>query len=56
MVQELDAAHAEEIAREQHPSGRLSAVPAELLVGQDHRIDAETFFFTPARGGWSIGR
>ena len=28
MVQALDAAHAEDIARAQHPTGRLSAVPA----------------------------
>ena len=36
MVQALDAAHAEDIARAQHPTGRLTAVPAELLEGQDH--------------------
>jgi len=29
LVQALDAAHAKDIARAQHPSGRLSAVPAE---------------------------
>jgi len=34
MVQALDAAHAQDIARAQHPAGRLSAVPAELLEGQ----------------------
>lgn len=34
MVQALDAAHAQDIARAQHPSGRLSAVPAEVLDGQ----------------------
>ena len=33
MVQALDVAHAEDIARAQHPTGRLSAVPAELLDG-----------------------
>ena len=39
MVQALDAAHAQDIARAQHPTGRLSAVPAELLDGQDrHRL------------------
>ena len=27
---------AQDIARAQHPTGRLSAVPAELLDGQDH--------------------
>ena len=32
MVQALDAAHAKDIARAQHPTGRLSAVPAELSV------------------------
>ena len=32
MVQALDAAHAQDIAKAQHPSGRLSAVPAELSV------------------------
>ena len=32
MVQALDAAHAQGIAKAQHPSGRLSAVPAELSV------------------------
>ena len=36
MVQALDAAHAEDISRAQHPTGRLTAVPAELLEGQDH--------------------
>ena len=35
VAQALDAAHAQDIARAQHPSGRLSAVPAELLDGQD---------------------
>jgi len=35
-LQALDAAHAQDIARAQHPSGRLSAVLAELLDGQDH--------------------
>ena len=33
--QALDADHAQDIARAQHPTGRLSAVPAELLDGQD---------------------
>ena len=32
MVQALDAAHAEDITRAQHPTGRLSAVPAELAL------------------------
>ena len=36
MVQALDAAHAEDISRAQHPTGRLTAAPAELLEGQDH--------------------
>ena len=36
MLQALDSAHAKGIARAQHPTGRLSAVPAELLDGQDH--------------------
>ena len=36
MVHALDATHAQDIARAQHPSGRLSAVPAGLLGGQDH--------------------
>ncbi|MCP9878746.1 hypothetical protein KBY74_02545 [Cyanobium sp. A1C-AMD] len=31
MVQALDAAHAQDIARAQHPTGRLLAVPAEGL-------------------------
>jgi len=35
MVQAMDDAHAQDIARAQHPAGRLSAVPAELLDGQD---------------------
>jgi hypothetical protein len=35
----FDAGHAREIARAQHPTGRLSAVPAELLDGQDrHKL------------------
>jgi hypothetical protein len=39
MVQALDTAHAEDIAHAQHPTGRLSAVPAELLDGQDrHKL------------------
>jgi len=39
MVQALDADHAQDIARAQHPTGRLSAVPAELLEGQDrHKL------------------
>jgi hypothetical protein len=39
MVQGLDAVHAEDIARAQHPTGRLSAVLAELLEGQDrHKL------------------
>ncbi len=39
IVQALDAAHAEDIARAQHPTGRLSAVPAELLDGKDrHKL------------------
>ena len=36
MVQALDAAHAQDIARAQHPTGRLSAVPAELVDGVNH--------------------
>ena len=33
------AGHAREIARAQHPTGKLSAVPAELLEGQDrHKL------------------
>ena len=35
MVQAMDAAHAQDIARAQHQTGRLTAVPAELLDGQD---------------------
>ena len=39
MVHALDAVHAQDIARAQHPSGSLSAVPAELLDGQDrHKL------------------
>jgi hypothetical protein len=39
MVQALAAAHAQDIARAQHPTGRLSAVHAELLDGQDrHKL------------------
>ena len=36
MVMEMDAAHAQDITRAQHPTRRLSAVPAELLDGQEH--------------------
>ena len=32
LVLGLAAAHAQDIAKAQHPSGRLSAVPAELSV------------------------
>ncbi len=39
MVQALDAALAQDIVRAQHPTGRLSAVPAELLNGEDkHKL------------------
>ena len=39
MAQALDAGHAQDIARAQHPTGRLSAVPAELLNGHDrHKL------------------
>ena len=35
----VGAAHAKDIARAQHPTGRLSAVPAELHDGQDrHKL------------------
>jgi len=34
MVQALDPAHAQDIARAHHPSGSLSAVTAELLHSQ----------------------
>jgi hypothetical protein len=32
MMKALDAAHAQDIARAQHPTGKLSAVPAELKL------------------------
>ena len=35
VVQSLDAAHPQDIARAQHPTGQLSAVPADLVEGQD---------------------
>ena len=35
MVQALDVDHAQDIARAQHPTGRLSPMPEELLDGQD---------------------
>jgi hypothetical protein len=39
MVQALDAAHAQDVARAKHPTGRLLAEPAELLDGQDrHKL------------------
>ena len=39
MLQAPNAAHALDIARAQHPTGRLSAVPAELLDCQDrHKL------------------
>jgi hypothetical protein len=39
MEMALDAAHSQDITRAQHPTGRLSAVPAELLDGQDrHKL------------------
>ena len=35
----LEAAHAQDTTRAQHPMGRLSAIPAELLNGQDrHKL------------------
>jgi hypothetical protein len=34
MVQAMDPAHAQDIARSYHPSGSLSAVTAELLHSQ----------------------
>ena len=39
LVQALDAGHAQDIARAQYPTGRRSAMPAELLDGQDcHKL------------------
>lgn len=39
MAQALDAAHAQDIAHALHPTGWLSAMPAELLHGQDrHKL------------------
>ena len=39
MLQVLDAAHAQDITGARHPTGRLSAVPAELPDGQDlHKL------------------
>ena len=46
-VQAMDAAHAQDIARAQHPTGRLSAVPA-LVISQN-----PTFTFT---GAWGSGQ
>ena len=42
MVQALDAAHAQDIARAQHPTGRPSAVPNQLtvLIGAGEMTDA----------------
>ena len=42
MVQALDAAHAQDISRAQHPTGRLSAVLAELALtlGSSEMTDA----------------
>jgi hypothetical protein len=47
MVQGLDLAHAEDIARAQHPTGRLSAVPAELLDRQDPHKLLRSWLNTP---------
>ncbi len=41
MVQALDAAHAQDIARAQHHTGRLSAVPAEPRGQDRHKLLAE---------------
>ena len=39
LVQSLDAAHAQHIARAQHPTGRLQVTPADLLDCQDrHKL------------------
>ena len=39
MVQALEAANAQDITRAQLPKGRVSALPAELLDGQDrHKL------------------
>jgi len=39
MLQALNAAHTQDITRAQHQQGRLSAVAAELLHGQDrHKL------------------
>lgn len=42
MVQALDSAHAQDIARAQHPTGMLSAVLAELALtlGSSEMTDA----------------
>jgi hypothetical protein len=47
MVQALDADHAQDITRAQHPKGRLSAVPAELLDGQDRHKPLRSWLNTP---------
>ena len=39
MVQALDAAHTQDITQAEHPTGRLSAVPAKLVDSQDrHKL------------------
>jgi len=39
MVPPMDVANAQDIGRAQQPTARLSAVPAELLFGQDkHKL------------------
>ena len=55
MVQALDAAHAQDIARAQHPSGRLSAVPAELLEGQDRHELLRAWLRGEGQISWSQG-
>ena len=49
MVQALDAARAQHIARAQHPTGRLSAVPAELPDGQDRHQLVTTWIMAEGR-------
>ena len=56
IVQALDAGHAQDIARAQHPTRSLSAVAAELLDGQDrHKLLAAWLRGRTERGRFTTG-
>ena len=57
VVQSLDAAQPQDIARAQHPTGQLSAVPAVLLDGQGrHKLLLGAAVLAECHRGWQEDR